>query len=697
MPRSRRHWGLSLPALLFLATLPAAHASPLVGQLTLSADSVRVPADGKTSVAIMIEVLEATGRPVPDGTSVNLVTTLGEIISPVQTIGGMAQTVLTPSTAAGTALVSAMVGSARATVEVEFVGVPGSASPGSRMVELTAEELSYNPDRQFFVAGPGARLSYETVEIRADGLEYDVMMNIVRARGSVVLRCGSEELQAEALRYDLFSLRGRLLRLGSGEPEWLLVEGEQLATRPDSSKDQALWEPMPVAEYRTWVKARSAVVSPRKRVILDHAAVFVDDIRVMGLRRHVFDLRQGPALFGNTFGYSTLMGPALDFPYYYRATGNQLGVLHLTRNHAVGGLGDEPGWAIGLREEYFREGKSEGWLSIKDITDPARGVDWQHQVKLGTGSALGVGAGVSTFEADGPRLRSAGLTYYRPLAAGRLSLSLSASDFGSSEHSYAALSYRLKGLTVGSGVIVSPALSLRHSRRRSEGEQVLVNPETGEVLELSQESWGSTTSPGLDMDISFPSRLIAEKTELNVSMHTGYAWGLEGGARSVFDGRLGVVRRLSQNDYIRLDYSYSGAPSSLQPTPFSPGRQRLSLNGNTTYRGCSLRLNASQEIGGDRLFANLAAVRPLPWGRDADGQTLWSLRANYLVSHVSEYKLASTRLALSRRMGQYHLTMCYSPQGGGGFASQPWISLDGYGYTYSGGRHLWLEVSAATY
>jgi hypothetical protein len=48
-------------------------------------------------------------------------------------------------------------------------------------------------------------------------------------------------------------------------------------------------------------------------------------------------------------------------------------------------------------------------------------------------------------------------------------------------------------------------------------------------------------------------------------------------------------------------------------------------------------------------------------------------------------------------MGQYHLTMCYSPQGGGGFASQPWISLDGYGYTYSGGRHLWLEVSAAAY
>ncbi|MFB3880026.1 MAG: invasin domain 3-containing protein [Armatimonadota bacterium] len=697
MPRTRRHWGLSLSVLLALALPPAAHASTLVGQLTLSADSLRVPADGRTPVAITIEVLDATGRPVSDGTSVNLVTTLGEIVSPVQTIGGMAQTVLTPSTTAGTALVSAMVGSARETVEVEFVGVPGSASPGSRMVELSADELSYNADRQFFIAGPNARLSYETIVLTADGLEYDVMMNVIRAQGSVVLRCGSNEIRADALRYDLFSLRGRLLRAGAGEPEWLLVEGESLATRPDASKDQALWEPMPAAEYRTWVKARSAVITPRKRVILDHAAVFVDDMRVMGLRRHVFDLRQGPALFGNSFGYSTLMGPSLDFPYYYRATANQLGVLHLTRNRAVGGLGDEPGWAIGLREEYFREGKSEGWLSLKDITDPTKGIDWQHQLKLGAGSGLGVGAGISTFEADGPRLRSAGLMYYRPVAAGRLSLSLSASDFGTSEHSYAALSYRVKGMTLGSGVIVSPAVSLRHSRRHSEGEQVLIDPETGQVLELSAESWGRTTSPGLDVDVSFPSRPIAKSTELNASMHTGYAWGLEGGARSVFDARLGVVRRISHNDYVRLDYSYSGAPASLQPSPFSPGRQRLSLNGNTTYRGFSLRFNASQEIGGGRLFGYVSLVRPLPWGRDADGQPLWGLHANHLVSHVSEYKLASTRLALSRRMGQYRLAMCYSPQGGGGFASQPWISLDGYGYTYSGGRHFWLELSAAGY
>ncbi len=773
MVSSRNDVKFYLLVVLLLTAGAAAYASLLVGQVTLRADSLRVSADAKSSVIISVEVLDASGRPAPDGTSVNLTTTLGQIISPVETIGGIAQTVLTPSSEAGTALVSAMAGSARATLEIELVAGPGSASPGSRMVELSADELSYSPDRKVFVGGPNVCLVYETVEIRADAMEYDVMTNIVCAQGAVVLKSGEAALTADALRYDLSSLRGRLLRVVNGskakpegleeapeadlnpvvgsstpllptplsargegeashvflpgagdpssmgdaqpasapvtqaasEPVRLLVEGEKLQTRPDPSKDPGLWYRVPQRELRTWVKARTAIIHPREKVILDHAAVYVEDLRVMGMRRHVMDPRRGASLFGNTFGYSSLLGADLDIPYYYRASGSQIGSLHFIRNRSVGELGGDPGWAIGLKEEWIREGSSEGTLSLEDITNPTRGLALRQQLKLGAGSALTMDGGISKFEDGGPLLQAVGLSYYRPLSAGRLSLSLSGSNFGSSEHYFGAVAYRFKTQAVGSGVLMTPVVSIRHSRRRSETTETLVDPETGETLEIAQESSGETTSPGFDLDISLPGKALDSSTRLTGALHTGYAWGLDGGSRAIFDARFGAMRQFAPGDYIRLDYSYSGAPASLQETPFSVGRQRLSLNGHVKYLGCEVRFNASQDLGRDRLFGNVIASRALPWGRDGRGQPLWALTASHMFSHLSvsttstglasEYKLASSRLSLARRMGQYRLSVCYSPQGKGGFESQPWVSLDGYGYTYSGGRHLWIELSSA--
>ena len=693
-----RKWTAGLLCLAAGFFLSATGEATLIGvQLSVRADPARAPADGETPVVISVEVLDAGGTPVPDGTSVYFVTTLGEIISPVETIGGIAQTVLSSSNTAGTALVSAMVAGARSTVGVEFIGRPGSASAGSRMVELTAEDLSYNADLKTFLASSCARLTYEMIEIRADGLQYDVMTNIICAQGDVVLRSGQQELQCDALRYDLDSLRGRLLRVSDG-PERLHVEGDRLQTRPDEKGDPCLWYPFPESDVNTWVKARSAIIDPRKRVILDHAVVYFNDLRVISLRRHVLNPRTGSALFGNSFGYSSLLGPDLDIPVYYRASGNQVGALHITHNRAVGGMGSDAGWGLGIREEYFRQGRAEGVLAIEDITDPGQGASWHHRFSLRRGSALTLDASTATFDDDSPALRAGGLTYFRPFSNGRLSLSLSGSDYGTSKHYYGGLSYRLRTTGLGSGILLSPVVHVRHSRRYSEVEEILVDPETGEVLEIAQGDTGRTTSPGVDLSFSLPRRNIGERTQLTASLLTGYAWGLEGGGRSVFDGRLGVLRQLGRpGHFIRLDYSYSGAPSSLQPSPFAVARQRINLNGRADLQGWNVRFNASQEIGGDRLYGSLMLGHTLPWGRDAAGNAMWHLSASHMFSHFSDYGLASSRIALSRRMGRYRLAFCYSPQGKGGYESRPWIGLDGYGYTYSGGRHLWIELRALGY
>ncbi len=680
-----------------LAVVPTAGAaSPLAAAIRLRADPDRVPADGETAVAISVEVLDAFGAPAPDGTPVHFSTTLGEIVSPVEVLGGVAQTVLKPSNTAGTAFVSAMVGAARSTIEVEFLTTAGSASPGSRLVQLTADELSYSASQRAFVATWNAELKYQAIEIRADSIHYDMSPNVVRAHGDVTLRSGDRLVQADVLRYELRSLRGRALRMGD-EVEKLLVEGDALETRPDTAEDSCLWAPSNTGETRTWVRAQSAVIDPNRKIILDHATFYVDDTRVMSLRRHVLDPKFGEALFGNTFGYSSGAGVDVDFPIYYRASGHRVGSLHLTRNRTVGTYQYEPGWSLGLKEEYFRQGKTEGSFTLHDVLDVDRGLRWDHSQHLGGGSRLNLSGSTMLLDDDSPRLRSMGLTYFQPVSSGRASLSLSRSDFGASESYFSDLAYRFRTFGVGGGVLAVPVVHLRHSRSQHDEEQLLVDPATGEPLRIAQQSTGRTTSPGIDLNFDLPTRELDSRTRLTARVMTGYAWGLSDGSRGVLDARLSLRRRLGPTEFMKLSYTYSGTPASIQPSLFSYGRQRVSLTGMADLMGARIRLNTSRELDGERFFGSVQATRPLPFGSDRMGRPLWSLDASHFFSHLEDYHLASSRLSLNRLLGRYRASLCYSPEGHGGYDSRPWIGSYGYGYTYSGGRSLWFEFAVAAH
>jgi hypothetical protein len=240
---------------------------------------------------------------------------------------------------------------------------------------------------------------------------------------------------------------------------------------------------------------------------------------------------------------------------------------------------------------------------------------------------------------------------------------------------------------------MSPAVRLRQTRRFSEKQELIVDPDTGEVLEIPQENT-SATSPGFDLAFSVPSRELAPKLKLTASLMTGYAWGLPGGSRSVLDGRLGLTRWVSGDDFVRFSYDYSASPAALQASPFKNARQRLSLNGRARIREYDVTLNASSEIGGDRQFAHLGLGRPLPFGREASGQAIYRLQVSHVFTSLSEYSLHSTRISVIRKLGRYELAVCYSPQGHGVYESQPYLNWGGYGYTYSGGQRLWLELSS---
>ncbi|MCJ7822398.1 MAG: hypothetical protein MUQ26_04845, partial [Armatimonadetes bacterium] len=422
---------------------------------------------------------------------------------------------------------------------------------------------------------------------------------------------------------------------------------------------------------------------------------YVDDTRVMSLRRHVVDPQSGAALFGNTIGYSSGHGVDMDFPIYYRASGHRVGSLHIARNRAVGSWQYEPGWSLGLREEYFREGRSEGAFTLQDITQPDRGVRWEHRHELGDGSRVALNASATSFEDDGPRLRSTSASYFRPVSGGRLSLSVARSDFGTSESSFSDLAYRFRTFRVAGDVLAVPVFHLRHSRSYNEREGIVVDPATGEPFQLAQESTGRTTSPGMDVSFELPTRNLDSRTALHAGLMTGYAWRLSGGSQGMLDVRLGVTRRTGRLHFLRLDYTYASMPAGIQPTLFSFGRQRLSLSGTTVVKGAQVRFNASRELDGDRSFGSVRLTRPLPFGSDAIGRPLWSLDASHFFSRLEDYRVASSRFSLNRAFGRYRASLCFSPQGHGGYDSRPWMSSYGYGYTYSGGRNVWLEFTAA--
>jgi lipopolysaccharide export system protein LptA len=663
--------------------------------LRLRADPDRAPADGKSSLVLLVEVLDALGRPAPDGTMVYFVATLGQVVSPVQTIGGLAQTTLTASNVAGRAMVSAMVGPARQSIQVEFLAEPGSGSPGSHVIELEADEVAYSADKQVFVATWQARLEYRGMEIRADGIQYDLGANLVCAQGNVALQSGGRTLHADALRYELVSLRGRLLRIA--EPaERLLVEGSKLETRRDKSEDSVLWEPLRTDETRTWVKARRAVISPGEKVILDHAAFYVGDTRVMALRRHVVEPGSGGAVFGQALGFSSASGVSMDFPMYYRASAHHIGSLHLTRNRglAVGEAG--LGWLLGLREEYMQEGRSEGALQLDDLFRPDRGLRWEHRQQFGGGLTMSLDASAVRFGNESSRLRSSSISLFRPLSAGQLSLVVSRSDYAASEQSLGDLEYRWSGLTTKQAVSVTPAVHLRQSRLHTDVAAVVLDPETGEPLQIAQQN-RTTTSPGVDVNVSLPSKDLGRNLRLTAGMTTGYAWELGGGAGGLLDGRVSLDRRFGPSSFVTAGYTYSSGGPAGQTSLFQSSRQLLSFTGVTRVKGAAVRANLSQDPGGHRRFGSLFVQQRLPFGKDQLGRSLWNLELSHVFSRLDSYRAANTRLSLGRVLGRYRAALCYSPQGVGEYGGGSWLSPFGYGYTYSGGRHIWLELGARAF
>lgn len=118
-----------------------------IGDIVLAVSPQSAPADGKTAVTITAEVKDITGRPVPDGTEVAFLATLGTLsAASVPTSNGAAAVSLV-SDKPGTSVVTAASGNAAAQASVEFYEPVISFSGGQ--ATCSSYYSSHTADRAF--------------------------------------------------------------------------------------------------------------------------------------------------------------------------------------------------------------------------------------------------------------------------------------------------------------------------------------------------------------------------------------------------------------------------------------------------------------------------------------------------------------------------------------------------------------------
>lgn len=234
-------------AILGIATLPAIIAPRLVSsaqaqsfRFNLRAEPDVIAANGISTTSILVQVQNGGGNAISAAPMVRFITSAGSIESQARLSGGFARVLLRSSTTPGTAIVTAIVGSSREQIAVEFssddLGV-------ARYLQVGGKYVAYGSNQQHITASGQCTLDFGELHIESDvRLDVDMQGERVWAEGGsgrVLIRHGSggkaHELRGDRLFYDLRRRRGVMRRgdssLGPTRQEFMDTDFRPL---PDS-------------------------------------------------------------------------------------------------------------------------------------------------------------------------------------------------------------------------------------------------------------------------------------------------------------------------------------------------------------------------------------------------------------------------------------------------------------------------------
>lgn len=306
-------------------------------------------ADGRSTATVSAEILDSNGRRVPDGTQVVFYTTLGSFReNVVQTINGTAHGILVASSAPGTGTitVNALAYNATTTMVYDFVGDRSLLSKSQEYIEVYAPEyLQYSlEDRILEASGPerGARLSYKTVTIEADDLQYNVSSFEVVAKNAI-LKAGKWSHPFKQLRYTLSTRKG--VGLTTIEEE---VEGEKRARAAIVDIDGQTLTPhtemvastvfdfQEIVEGVQHVSGDKVIVFPSKEIYFYKASVFVDGKKALAVPMLQVNLDGRTPLFTDEIFQVNNNQLTVSYPHYLSLKPGQTSLLRLSTGGQYG-------------------------------------------------------------------------------------------------------------------------------------------------------------------------------------------------------------------------------------------------------------------------------------------------------------------------------------------------------------------------
>lgn len=374
----------------------ASHAD--VFRFIIRADPPAIPANGRSTTTISIEINNAQNPSSLSGGIANFVTTMGVIEPTARIVGNTARVTLRSGTIPGMATVTAIVGQSREQLQVEFVADTGAITEATKSVSLKGKNLTYYPSSNLVIASGKSSVRFRHMRLRCDmKLQYDVAKQYIVAEGepgenAVAFSNGKETLSGDRVKLNLNTLEGTLLKVNP-EPSrtYFSVDGEKRGfierTSPGGSEANGVQPEPKFPEVDdavgTVVIARQIVVYPHEKIKFKRARIYINGSYVISLPMHVLSLStqafESYGIMGDrVFGFNSTGGFGLDFPFYYHITSGGQGALHLRHAGGDGFFTDAPGWTLAVEEEYSFKEDGTGTLEVDKLTRGDWGVQWDH-------------------------------------------------------------------------------------------------------------------------------------------------------------------------------------------------------------------------------------------------------------------------------------------------------------------------------
>ncbi len=508
-----------------------------------------VPADGRTQATVRAELRDATGRPVPDGTTVVFRIDGGQLsirgderrqAITTSTVSGSA-TVFATSTEPGMAQIVAELttGEGKNVTSVAFVEEGSSLVGGTGVVHVRGGWVGYAVDLGIVEARDDAEVEFSGVTIRArDVVQVDIKRLTVRAH-NVRVEVDGRFLEADAINYDLMSGQGTLRRFGSEGLERVCFDCYTLEERTPEREIPGSEFELDTSEASAWAVAEGISIHPQEKIVLRDATVYAGSSKIIDLPKYWVIAMPGytGTTHSRVLGVNSAGDLAVDFPYFYRVDETTTGAVKIQNGASAGSVIARDDWSLAV-EEAYDTGTAEGAFSLVGLPRDDWGFQWRDQRSLGerrdahitayTPDHQSYYADANIYEWWGDERLNLTGSLQRPRGEG-LSYAASA-DYLTMNRPLGAFdaSYRL-GTAVG----------VRHIHGFDSG------------LVGEHQVYGS---------VSFPRQYIAERTSLTPTLRNTFTWDTSGFQHNSLRGELSLRQIVSSDKSFRV--SYEGQLSS---------------------------------------------------------------------------------------------------------------------------------------